>query len=149
MVDHFFAKYGGDSLLDLLDEVGVSAPMVISELKAFLPRLLEHAQKTGFLEQRIRAHSDASIDRRPPPRSSPTLLGDAYADWPIASTDSFRQFTLFGVAASADRLLRAPPSARGFASMTHGLTPHSRLVRLYGNQCIGSQRFCLTYNGLA
>jgi hypothetical protein len=56
MVDHFFTKYGAESLLALLDELEVSAPMVISELQVFLPSLLEHAQTTDFLEQRIRAH---------------------------------------------------------------------------------------------
>jgi hypothetical protein len=56
MVDHFFAKYADDSLLDLLDEMGVTASMVIAELQGFLPPLLEHAHESGFFEQRIRAH---------------------------------------------------------------------------------------------
>jgi hypothetical protein len=56
LVDHFFSKYAGDSLLDLLDDVGVTASMVSEELRGFLPPLLERARTTGFLEQRIRAH---------------------------------------------------------------------------------------------
>jgi hypothetical protein len=59
LVDHFFMKYEGDNLLDLLDDLGVSAPMVISELQGFLSPLLEHARKTGFLEQRVRARLEA------------------------------------------------------------------------------------------
>jgi hypothetical protein len=59
LVDHFFTKYEGDNLLDLLDDLGVSAPMVISELLSFLSPLLAYARKTGFLEQRIRARLGA------------------------------------------------------------------------------------------
>jgi len=56
LVDHFFAKYGDETLLGLLDELGVTAPMVSSELRGFLGPLLERALTSGFLEQRIRAH---------------------------------------------------------------------------------------------
>lgn len=55
LVDHFFTKYEGENLLDLLDDLGISAPMVISELLGFFSPLLEHARKTGFLEERVRA----------------------------------------------------------------------------------------------
>jgi hypothetical protein len=67
VVDHFFTKYADDSLLDLLDEVGVTAPMVSSELLGVLSPVLERARATGLLEQRIRAHlepfyrSDAAL----------------------------------------------------------------------------------------
>lgn len=56
LVDHFFTKYADDSLHDLLDELGVTAAMVSSELQGLLPPLLAQAQRTGALEQRIRAH---------------------------------------------------------------------------------------------
>ena len=56
MVDHFFTKFTDDSLLDLLEELGVTAAMVSAELQGFLPRLFEHAHETGLLEQRIRRH---------------------------------------------------------------------------------------------
>jgi hypothetical protein len=56
LVDHFFDKYGDDSLLNLLDELGVSAEMVSHELQTFLGPLLAHATVTGYLETRIRSH---------------------------------------------------------------------------------------------
>jgi hypothetical protein len=56
LVGHFFAKYGGESVLSLLDEVGVTASMVSEELQGFLPPLLEQARANGVLEQRIRSH---------------------------------------------------------------------------------------------
>jgi len=56
LVDHFFAKYGGESVLSLLDELGVTAPMVSDELQGFLPPLLEKARATGLLERHVRAH---------------------------------------------------------------------------------------------
>jgi hypothetical protein len=56
LVGHFFTKYGGESVLSLLEELGVTAPMVSDELQGFLPPLLEKAHATGLLEQRIRAH---------------------------------------------------------------------------------------------
>ena len=56
LVDYFFTKYADDTLLDLLDEVGVTAAMVSSELQGLLPPLLAHAHQTGLLEQRVRAH---------------------------------------------------------------------------------------------
>lgn len=56
LVDHFFTKYADDSVLDLLNELGVDAAMVSDELKGFLPPLLERARASGLLERRIRAH---------------------------------------------------------------------------------------------
>jgi len=56
LVDYFFTKYSGESLLSLLDEVGVTSQMVIEELQGFVPPLLAHARQTGLIEQRIRAH---------------------------------------------------------------------------------------------
>jgi hypothetical protein len=67
MVDHFLTKYGGGSVLALLDDLGVTAPMVRDELRGFLSPLLEHALATGALERGIRAHlepfyrSDAAL----------------------------------------------------------------------------------------
>jgi hypothetical protein len=56
LVDHFFTKYGDETLLGLLEDLGVTATMVSSELRSFLGPLLERALATDFLEQRIRAH---------------------------------------------------------------------------------------------
>jgi hypothetical protein len=36
--------------------MGVTEKMVAAELRTFLGPLLEHAARTGFLEQEIRAH---------------------------------------------------------------------------------------------
>jgi hypothetical protein len=58
LVDHFFTKYAQSSVLELLDDLGVSAPMVSAELQTFLPALIEHATASGFLQQRIRAHHE-------------------------------------------------------------------------------------------
>jgi hypothetical protein len=55
LVDHFFDKYGDESLLDLLDELGISAEVVSAELQNFLRPLLDHGHLTGLLERRIRA----------------------------------------------------------------------------------------------
>jgi hypothetical protein len=54
MVEHFFDKYGEESLLALFDELGISAEMISEELRTFLVPLLDHAKLTGWLEQRIR-----------------------------------------------------------------------------------------------
>jgi hypothetical protein len=56
LVDHFFTKYEGDSVLGLLEELGITEAMISEELHGFLPPLLEHARASGFLEKRIRAH---------------------------------------------------------------------------------------------
>lgn len=55
LVDYFFDKYGDDSVLNLLEELGITAAMVNRELHSFLGPLLAHATVTGYLEQRIRA----------------------------------------------------------------------------------------------
>jgi hypothetical protein len=51
-----FAKYGSESLAALIEDMGVSREMVATELKTLLAPVLEHATKTGFLEQQIRQH---------------------------------------------------------------------------------------------
>jgi hypothetical protein len=58
LVGHFFTKYESDSVLNLLDDIGVTEAMVVEELQTFLPAILAHARETGFLEARVRAHLD-------------------------------------------------------------------------------------------
>jgi hypothetical protein len=55
LVDHFFDKYGNESLSSLLEEFGITATMVSQELQTFLAPLLAHATASGFLRERIRA----------------------------------------------------------------------------------------------
>jgi hypothetical protein len=55
MVDHFFAKYGQETLRAVIEEMGVSESMVRQELTNFLGPLLGHAERTGALERVIRA----------------------------------------------------------------------------------------------
>jgi hypothetical protein len=54
LVDHFFDKYGDESLLALLEELGISEEVVSQELHGFLRPLLDHGKLTGWLERRIR-----------------------------------------------------------------------------------------------
>lgn len=55
-VNYFFSKYGAQSVVALIEDMGVSATMVKGELNVFLGPLLERAAQTDFLEQQIRAH---------------------------------------------------------------------------------------------
>lgn len=56
LVGYFFDKYGEESVLSLIDDMGVSEQLVKEELTFFLSPLLDHAQATGFLEERLRLH---------------------------------------------------------------------------------------------
>jgi hypothetical protein len=53
-VDHFFVKYGQETLLALIDDMGVTETMVREELGVFLRPMLDHAARTGALERLIR-----------------------------------------------------------------------------------------------
>lgn len=55
MVEHFFAKYGEQTLLELVDDMGVSEALVAEELSQLLQPLIARAVETGFAEQQIRA----------------------------------------------------------------------------------------------
>jgi hypothetical protein len=54
MVEHFFQKYGQQTLALLVDDMGVSEAMVSAELSDFLQPVLEHAARSGVLEQALR-----------------------------------------------------------------------------------------------
>jgi hypothetical protein len=56
LVAHFFSKYGDQSVLSLIEDMGVTEAMVLHELNTVLGPLLQHAEVTGFFEQRLRAH---------------------------------------------------------------------------------------------
>lgn len=52
----FFDKYGAEDISVLIEDMGVSHQLIIDELKLLIPQRLEHATRTGFLEQQVRAH---------------------------------------------------------------------------------------------
>ena len=54
MVEHFFQKYGQQTLALLVDDMGVSEAMVSAELSDFLQPVLQHAARSGALEQALR-----------------------------------------------------------------------------------------------
>lgn len=62
MVEHFFAKYGGQTLLELVDDMGVSEPLVAEGLSQLLAPIVARAAETGFAEQQIRARLRAFYD---------------------------------------------------------------------------------------
>jgi hypothetical protein len=68
LVDHFFRKYGRETLFGLIEDMGVTAAMLIDELRALLGPLFEQAARSGFLERQIRTaledfyHSPAALE---------------------------------------------------------------------------------------
>lgn len=54
MVDHFFVKYGPESISSLIEDMGVDERMVRDELLGFLTKMLAHAADSGDLEKLIR-----------------------------------------------------------------------------------------------
>lgn len=54
VVDYFFTKYGGETLLSLIDDMGVTEEMVAAEVLALAQPALEHAARSGALETFIR-----------------------------------------------------------------------------------------------
>src|SRR5690554_1259613 len=59
VVTGFFKKYGGQPLSVLLEEMGVSDTMVLTEAKAFAPRVVEVLHRNGYLEARLRARLES------------------------------------------------------------------------------------------
>jgi hypothetical protein len=55
MIDHFFGKYGQETLASLIEDIGVTEPMVAAEITGFLRPILEHAAQSGALERALRA----------------------------------------------------------------------------------------------
>jgi hypothetical protein len=56
VVDRLFTKYDTENLLAVMEDMGITQEMVVSEVKAFARPIVDHALRTGFAEQRIRAH---------------------------------------------------------------------------------------------
>ena len=54
VVDAIFEKYGGESVLTLLDDMGVSQSMVVDELRTLFGPVLAHARQTGLRELQVR-----------------------------------------------------------------------------------------------
>jgi hypothetical protein len=59
VVDRFFSKYGEESVVALIEDMGVTEQMVTHELQTFVTPVFEHADRTGFVEQQIRARLEA------------------------------------------------------------------------------------------
>ncbi|MET0286454.1 MAG: hypothetical protein ABW352_18375 [Polyangiales bacterium] len=64
---HFFAKYGQQSVLALIEDMGVSEAMLANELRELVGPVLQHGLHTGFLERQLRAQLRSFYD-------SPALL---------------------------------------------------------------------------
>lgn len=54
VVDAIFDKYGAESVLTLLDDMGVSESMVVHELRALFAPVRAHARQTGLRELQVR-----------------------------------------------------------------------------------------------
>jgi hypothetical protein len=59
LVDFFFAKYGQESMASLIDDMGVTEGMVAHELKTLLVPIIAQADRSGLLEQQVRARLEA------------------------------------------------------------------------------------------
>jgi hypothetical protein len=55
LVDYFFGKYGQETLLGLIEDMGVNERMVCDEVVGLLRPMFEHAVHSGALEHYIRA----------------------------------------------------------------------------------------------
>jgi len=55
VIDRLFAKYGGEPLASLIADMGVTEAMISHELQAAFAPMIEHAVRSGFLEQQIRS----------------------------------------------------------------------------------------------
>jgi hypothetical protein len=54
VVDRFFAKYGDETVVALIEDMGVTEQMVTHELQVFVSPVFEHADRTGFVEAQVR-----------------------------------------------------------------------------------------------
>jgi hypothetical protein len=55
VVDKLFEKYGDESLVAVLDDLGIDAALLCDEVRGFAGPIMALAAQNGFLEQRIRA----------------------------------------------------------------------------------------------
>jgi hypothetical protein len=55
VVDKLFEKYGDESLVAVLEDLGIDAALLLDEVKGFAGPVVALARESGFLEQRIRA----------------------------------------------------------------------------------------------
>jgi hypothetical protein len=56
VVARLFEKYGNESVRSVISDMGISEEMIADAVRSFVPPLVEHALRTGFLEQQLRAH---------------------------------------------------------------------------------------------
>lgn len=59
LIDHFFVKYGQESVASLIEDMGVDERMVTEEVCGFFGPVVERAAESGWLEQQIRAWLEA------------------------------------------------------------------------------------------
>jgi hypothetical protein len=62
MVEHFFAKYGEQSLAELVEDMGVSEQMVARELALLLEPLIANTLESGVMERQLRAQLRSFYD---------------------------------------------------------------------------------------
>jgi hypothetical protein len=62
VLDHFFAKYGQQTVLAWIEDMGVSEAMVAHELRETLGPFFAEALRTGFLERQLRANLGSFYD---------------------------------------------------------------------------------------
>jgi hypothetical protein len=56
VVHRLFDKYGSESVRSVVSDMGISPAMIENELLSFVPRVVDHARRTGFLEAQLRAY---------------------------------------------------------------------------------------------
>lgn len=54
-IDSFFDKYGSSTLINLIDDIGVTRPMMLAEAMRYAPPILKTLKKKKLLEPNVRA----------------------------------------------------------------------------------------------
>lgn len=62
-VTAFFEKYGDTTLMDLLDELGVTRDLMLDDARRFLPPVMEKLRAEGLLEAWLRRHLAGYFER--------------------------------------------------------------------------------------
>ena len=61
--DAFFDKYGDTTLMELLDELGVTRELMLDDARRFLPPVMEKLRAEGLLEAWLRRHLEGYFQR--------------------------------------------------------------------------------------
>ena len=62
-VNAFFDKYGDTTLMELLDELGVTRDLMLDDARRFLPPVMEKLRAEGLLEAWLRRHLEGYFER--------------------------------------------------------------------------------------